>query len=766
MSKSAKSKPLKSSKSADIVTVIDMFELLKNHEDDIFISNLNKYTDLDLNYRDSQENHLITYAIRFNKKRIVSALLDKGSRYDVVDRLGRSILYDAIESNYVDILRIVLEHAQKAIGIMITDIRDSSGSIPIHYAIKFKNITMIQMLIDAGSKLYIADDAGYNSLHIAIKTKDISIVKTITSYMQNLDAKTIKGNTALHIAINYQFTDIATHLIEAGADPNISDDDTDFTPLHYAVGWNNIEIVDILIKHGADVNRQDFYGNTPLTYCIKEKHDRCFDLIIKQKPNLNNWNIDGKIVLHEVLDSYDPSDPLYKKYIDALIEDSNLSYQDAYGNTCLHYLVYLKLWKNYISILEKKRLNIFAKNSNSQMVVDFISEKMEDFSLLINTVVKSYIYLLQKTKKKEWTDEIHKICARNFVDLTDDQIEVLKKNTITKSDKVDSSASALCFGVIKDRILETLKQIRTNQLECCQKSYPSNIGKEISIKEGIMLDITTFTGSLLDILFGLLYLLKKHPNACSTIGRDPNPNQALCDFYRSMGLIMSGRCDLLNFEIVWIDYKLYMIDNFADLFNKCSKSATRWIIIPIGIEMKTGSHANYLIYDKNIKEIERFEPHGGTTPIGFNYNSKQLDDILDRYFTSIDQNIKYIRPETYIPKIGFQMMDSQEERTYRIGDPGGFCALWSIWYVDQRLEYPHYSRDKLIKLLFSNIHEKGIKYRNLIRNYSRNIIRERDDVLASVGLSINDWLNERYSNQTLDELMLRLYDELRKVKKE
>ncbi len=106
-------------------------------------------------------------------------------------------------------------------------------------------------------------------------------------------------------------------------------------------------------------------------------------------------------------------------------------------------------------------------------------------------------------------------------------------------------------------------------------------------------------------------------------------------------------------------------------------------------------------------------------------------------------------------------MDSHESRTHRIGDPGGFCALWSVWYVDQRLTYPHYSRDKLIKMLFSNISAKGISYRNLIRNYSRNIVRERDRLLSKVDLDINDWLNERYTNNTLDRMMSLLNTEIK-----
>lgn len=751
---------------SSVIKLEDIFRFLRNHEEDKLMDAIIKNENIDLNERDEQENYLLTYAVRFNKKNIVSFLLEHGAKYDIVDRIGRSILYDAIESNFMEIMELILEHAHNAIGIVITDIRDSNGNIPIHYAIHFRNLRAIKKLIEYGSKLYIVDKDGYNSLHLAVKTKKIEIVSEITKVIKNLNAKTFKGDTALHIAINYQYTDIAKHLITIGADPNIADDADDLTPLHLAVGWNNTEIVDFLLEYDVDVNAQDYYGNTALAYSVKERYNQCFDSIIKKKPNLNNWNIDGKIILHEVLDFYNTDVENSRKYIDAIIENSSLTYQDSFGNTCLHYLVDKGLWKKYIDIIRKKKINIFAKNSGSQMVIDLVDKDSDDFNLLIKTAVESYIYLLQY--EEDWVDEVNKICSRNFTDMTDEQKKVLAKyDKVKRNSKIiTDEQKTVCYNIIEERILNTLQLIRSNSIECCPKSYPTNDHDDIIISEGVVLESTTYTGSLLDILFGLLFLLRKH-NACSTLSKDSNFNTKLCEFYKSRGMaINGGHCELLNFEMVWIENKMYTIDNFIEYFKACyNLTGVRWIIIPIGIEMKVDSHSNYLIFDKNINEVERFEPHGGTTPIGFNYGSQQMDTFLEQYFAAIDPSIKYIKPSDYIPKIGFQMMDSQEEKTQRIGDPKGFCALWCVWYVDQRLSYPHYSREKLIQALFSNIHERSISYRNLIRNYSRNIIRERDNILASVGLNINDWNNEKYTHNTADKLMMKLYDEMGKIKK-
>lgn len=760
-----------------------LFEYLRNHEWDKFAQLLNRDDTLDVNTRDSHGNHLLTYAVRFNKLSIVEKLIEKNAKYDIVDKMGRSILYDAIVSNFYDIIVRLLDYSDKTIGVMITDIRDINGSIPLHYAIGFKNTEIVKLLLKHKSNTYLTDTSGYNALHLATRSGSFEIVKEIAKGMANLNWKTNKGESALHISINYQYNQITKFLLNEGVDPDIIDNENEFSPLHYAVGWNNIEIVGLLLKMGANPNKQDIYGNVPLMYCIKEDYGQCFDIIMKNNNvQLNYWNIDGKIILHEVLEEYDESK---KHYVDKLILGSNLSIQDSFGNTCLHYLIVHNIWEGYEDVLKKKKLNIFARNSHGRAVIDLIypekqneehdedqkeqeqqeqqeqedddgkmNEKKAQYNKFINIVVESYVNILRKDKKN-WTSELDKICSRGLSELSESEKKYISENIKTNED-----FESECKTLIHSKLIDEIERYRKGTLSYCHRSYPTILKQCVDIKEGPSLDVCTFTGSILDVLIGLIFLIKKHGNACTTLGKNHTPNEDLCNFYKSMGLIMNGRCDFLNFEIVWINYKLYMIDNFSKLFNNCIKSSARFIIVPLGIEMVTGSHANYLIYDKEIKEIERFEPHGGTTPIGFNYNSQYLDEILVDYFKSLDPEIKYINPRDYIPKIGFQIMDSQEQNRTRIGDPGGFCALWSIWYVDQRLTYYTYDRRKLIKHLFSNIKAQGVSYRNMIRNYARNIIKQRDTLLKMVGLDINDWLNDNYTNNQLDTLIGHLMTEI------
>lgn len=63
-------------------------------------------------------------------------------------------------------------------------------------------------------------------------------------------------------------------------------------------------------------------------------------------------------------------------------------------------------------------------------------------------------------------------------------------------------------------------------------------------------------------------------------------------------------------------------------------------------------------------------------------------------------------------------------------------------------------------MLFSSIRSQGISYRNMIRNYSRNIINERDRLLKLIGIDINDWLNDNYTYSQLDKFIAILTSEI------
>ena len=101
-------------------------------------------------------------------------------------------------------------------------------------------------------------------------------------------------------------------------------------------------------------------------------------------------------------------------------------------------------------------------------------------------------------------------------------------------------------------------------------------------------------------------------------------------------------------------------------------------------------------------------------------------------------------------------MDIFENNRKKIGDPGGFCALWSIWYVDMRLKYRDLDCKELVKILIRSIKNQNVSVKNMIRNYAKNIITIRDDILSKVNMDINDWLNDVYTDVQINGIIQQI----------
>lgn len=717
-----------------------LFNLIKNNEFQQFKSYVENNENIDLNLRDENGNYLIIYAILKNKIDLVKILINRDSRIDIMDQEGRSLLYLPIKYGYNDIIKLLLDFDKTSIGISLVNIRDKYDNIPLHYSVFFKNIEAVQLLIQVDSNPNTVDTVGNNSLHLAVYSRNIDICRLILNTDVNINSKTQAGETALHIAANFQLEEFVKILVENAIDINAQDLNNEITPLIYAINLVNRKISFFLLKNGAIPTIQDFIGNTAIHYVIIEELYDVLQFILNNQPmpNINIYNVSGKLPLHLFLEK-ETIDENISSILERLIKESNLNYQDIDGNTALHLLCSKKLWKKYSDVLSTKKLNIFLKNNSGKRSVDYIDVK--DFDKFIKIVVESYLYILRNSNFV-WSDDWENLCKKKlFIDqLNDEELGVVKKY-IGKKNK---NSQDLCEVIIRKKINDQLKYQNDT---CTYTSFPVKINKScININFDKKQENCNFVGITMDILIGLIYLLNKHKNSCSTLTRNFIVNNDLCKYFLNIGIKTNLKCEFLNFEIVWIYKKLFFSDNFVLNFKKCIENPQiRFIIIPVGIELKNGSHANYLIYDKKYNELERFEPYGSTSPYKFNYNDKLFDEVLSFKFMEIDNNIKYISPKDYLPKIGFQYFESFEINNKNIGDPGGFCAVWSIWYTDMRLIYPDVPRDKLVKMLMNELKKKNISFREMIRNYAYNATKIRDEIFNKVNISINDWINDQYT---------------------
>ena len=112
-------------------------------------------------------------------------------------------------------------------------------------------------------------------------------------------------------------------------------------------------------------------------------------------------------------------------------------------------------------------------------------------------------------------------------------------------------------------------------------------------------------------------------------------------------------------------------------------------------------------------------------------------------------NIKKI-----LPKIGFQTLELLEHsKNKQIGDPGGFCAVWCIWYVYNRIKFKEIKNTKLANKLIQKITINNISFKSIIRNFSKEIIFIRDQLLLKSELNINLWINNSYEYEKYLDLI-------------
>lgn len=689
-----------------------LFDMMKEHKWQDFTQYLNKHEDLDVNIRDNSNNYLIQIAVLYNNKDIVSLLINRGAKLDILDSDGRSLLYLTIKYNYLEILKLLLYFNKSSIGVSLVDMTDKSGHIPLHTAIILNNMTAMTLLLENGSNINFPDKLGNTALHLSVYTKNIEMLQLVLKWSPNINARSLNGESALHIACNLELFSIVELLINHKIDVNIQDYDNEIAPLIYTISLNNFKLTKLLVDSGANLGLQDSYGNTAFHYTVIEDNIEIFKYMfetlkthkIKIHKIVNISNVDGKTCTFLVLENLELAESKRDEYLKMLLPENDLTIQDVNGTTVLHLL--MPYWKSYQDILMNKTLDINLKNKEGKTPVDYLKDTEK--KQFMDLVADSYYNRLRK--QTGWPLTWQNDCSKN-----------------------------------KQKCMEEIKKIIST------KSYPQKKDDlEIKFEEYPFLEVGTFTGVTLDVLIGLIYLLGKHKNqVCNILTKEFINHEEISQYYKSLNIENDPRGEYLNFEIIWAFQKLFFMTSFTSQMKKCQSSEKRFVIIPLAIELKLGGHSNYLIYDKKLKEIERFEPNGSQAPSRFNYNASLLDHLLKKKFIEIEPNIKYFSPSDYLPKIGFQLLDATEQKYKRIGDPGGFCAPWTIWYTDLRLSNPDIKREVLIKKTIRMMRKQLSSFKNSIRNYSGQIISLRDGILKPAKLDINNWLNDSYTDKQL-----------------
>lgn len=686
------------------------------------------------NLKNRHKKIIMEYLIENNQVSILELLFTKQHIYiDLIGASGKTILYEIIKNNQIQILKIILHYNDKLIGKNILNVADVDGNIPVFYAIQFNNPECLQLILKSYFNIYSKNKSGNNVLHYLIETMDnVEILKILHSI--NINIGNSRGETPLHLAIKHKRYESIYYLLNhKKVNLNAVELEYELSILHYCCILYDKRIFSYFKKIMAkiNVNVQDRFGKTAYFYFIdnvaKTHEMDNFNEIILKNFDYNLFDINGDIPCHFALKLYKKLE-IFDSLIANLIAKSNLNIQNIIGESCLHLIVKLDIWKKYENILTTKKLDIFIKSKNAEPPINFI--KKANLNEFIKMVAKSYMYQLNK-KGTQWSHYWDKKCANlSKMKLNENDKLFLKENGIS----LQENNKNICLSIFENAIIREHSSYPISSIE-------DNV--KITIEEYPKISEISYFGSTIEILCGLIHLMTKHDNINACIN--------ITDIVKCKK--GTKNCEATGFFATW---KNNVLTNFI-----LPTKSHRFFVIPIEIEVILNNssfyHLNYVLFDLEKEEAERFEPHGSYSPFGFDYNAELLDKILEK---EIGKNYKYFKPSTYLPKIGFQTREINEEGLLPLTDPDGFCSLWCLWWCDMRSTYKNINRVKLVKLLFKEIISSGISLKNMIRNYSYFVTSIRDVILNNAKTNMVKWKNNDMEMDEIHNLNVILKEEI------
>ena len=239
-----------------------------------------------LNARNISGKTPLAEAARAGKIDMVILLLRNGADINATDETGKTVLIDAIQSGSTDLVKLLLENGASPL------IQEMYGRNAFHEAALLGNSDMITIIRSAGGDPLSRDRDGNTPFSIVLTKGEDAIKSTLGS---NKNLSDSLGNTPIHIAVVANVNaDIFRMLINMGYPINRRNS-LGTTPLSLAIDGNKFELASILLEKGADPYIADNTGECAVSIALKG-NATVLEQIVKQAAT--KTDISGEGILH------------------------------------------------------------------------------------------------------------------------------------------------------------------------------------------------------------------------------------------------------------------------------------------------------------------------------------------------------------------------------------------------------------------------------------------------------------------------------------
>ena len=237
----------------------------------------NKYGDTPLSVLGDNDRTILHVACEKGDLSIVKKVLEAGADPIITDRLGCTPLHYACENSHLECVRefVVqipdvicdLMKAANKYGATPLSVRGDNDRTILHVACEKGDLSIVEKVLEAGADPIITDRLGCTPLHYACKNSHLECVSELMAQIPDVICDLMK------VANKY------------GATPLSVRGDNDRTILHVACEKGDLPTVKKVLEAGADPNVTDKLGCTPLYYACKNSHLECVSEFMAQIPD-------------------------------------------------------------------------------------------------------------------------------------------------------------------------------------------------------------------------------------------------------------------------------------------------------------------------------------------------------------------------------------------------------------------------------------------------------------------------------------------------
>ena len=216
-----------------------MYELNLKHSR-VIVELINILDDFQIsNHLDEENNSTFLHMIvnrpiedRFkeNQFEIFKILLKKGSKINVQDVYGFTVLHYCCNYNLIDFAKEIISHVDFDFSTInfktIKQVKKEKcyyliGSTPLQICSWLNNIELAEILIRNGASVNEKNESGWSCIHICCRQNNIDFVRLLLNNGCIVDDLNNSSKTPLHISARHNNYMITRLLLDNGADPNL-----------------------------------------------------------------------------------------------------------------------------------------------------------------------------------------------------------------------------------------------------------------------------------------------------------------------------------------------------------------------------------------------------------------------------------------------------------------------------------------------------------------------------------------------------------------